>query len=77
MSVPLSQTNPGGVQMSGICFQYGNANDISFFTDAKYAFVLKPEELRSTPPPTYQGTDQPIDPIPKTTSVQGGLSITL
>jgi hypothetical protein len=77
ISVPLSQTNPGGVQMSGICFQYGNANDISFFTDAKYAFVLKPEELRSTPPPTYQGTDQPIDPIPKTTSVQGGLSITL
>lgn len=77
ISVPLSQTNPGGVQMSGICFQYNNPNDISFFTDAKYAFVLKPEELRSTPPPTYQGTDQPIDPIPKTTSVQGGLSITL
>jgi len=77
ISVPLSETNPGGVQMAGICFQYGNSNDISFFTDAKYAFVLKPEELRSTPPPTYQSTDQPIDPIPKTTGVQGGLSITL
>ena len=77
ISVPLSETNPGGVQMAGICFQYGNSNDTSFFTDAKYAFVLKPEELRSSPPPTYQSTDQPIDPIPKTTGVQGGLTITL
>ena len=77
VSVPLNEANPGGVQMAGICFQYNNSNDISFFTDAKYAFVLKPEELRSVPPPTYQRTDQPIDPIPKTSTVQGGLSITL
>jgi hypothetical protein len=76
-SVPLSKTNPGGVQMTGISFQYNNAKDISFFTDAKRAFVLKPEELRSTPPPIYKRIDQPIDPIPKTTGVQGGLSITL
>lgn len=77
ISVPLNETNPGGVQMAGITFQNNNTNDTSFFTDAKYAFVLKPEELRATPPPTYKGTDQPIDPIPKTTTVQGGLSITL
>jgi hypothetical protein len=63
--------------MTGISFQYNNAKDISFFTDAKYAFVLKPESLRSTPPPIYKRIDQPIDPAPKTTSVQGGLSITL
>jgi len=77
MSVPLSGTNPGGVQMAGISFQNNNTNDISFFTDAKYAFVLKPEELRSSPPPSFERTEQPIDPIPVTTSVQGGLSITL
>jgi hypothetical protein len=63
--------------MTGISFQYNDADDISFFTNAKYAFVLKPEKLRSTPPPTYKGIDQPIDPIPKTTNVQGGLKITL
>lgn len=77
MSVPLSEANPGGVQMAGISFQNNDPNDISFFTDAKYAFVLKPEELRSTPPPSYERTEQPIDPIPVTTTVQGGLSITL
>ena len=76
-NVPLSKTNPGGVQMAGISFQYNNANDISFFTNTKYAFVLKPENLRSTPPPTYKGVGQNIDPIPKTTTVQGGLKITL
>jgi hypothetical protein len=76
-SVPLSKTNPGGVQMAGISFEYNNPSDTSFFTDAKYAFVLKPEELRSSPPPIYKRIDQPIDPIPKTTMVQGGISITL
>jgi hypothetical protein len=77
MSVPLSEANPGGVQMAGISFQNNDPHDISFFTDAKYAFVLKPEELRSSPPPSYQRTEQPIDPIPVTSAVQGGLSITL
>ena len=76
-NTPISKTNSGGVQMTGISFQYNNAKDISFFTDAKYAFILKPEGLRSTPPPIYKRIDQPIDPIPKTTSVQGGLKITL
>jgi hypothetical protein len=77
VSIDLSITNQGGVQMSGISFQNNNPNDYKFFTDAKYAYVLKPESLRSTPPPTYAPTDQPIDPIPKTTMVQGGLSITI
>ena len=77
LNISLSETNPGGVQMTGISFQYNNAKDISLFTESKYAFILKPEILRSSPPPTYNSTEQPIDPIPKTTSVQGGLKITL
>jgi hypothetical protein len=76
-NIPLSETNPGGVQMTGISFQQNNENDTTFFTNAKYAFILKPENLRSSPPPTYKSIDQPIDPIPKTTNVQGGLNITL
>jgi hypothetical protein len=75
--VDLSKTNSAGVQMSGIVFQNNNTNDITFFTDAKYAYVLKPPELRSSPPPVYETTYQPIDPKPLTTTVQGGLSITL
>jgi hypothetical protein len=63
--------------MSGIVFQNNDANDTTFFTDAKYAFVLKPPELRATPPAVYETTYQPIDPKPATTSVQGGLEITL
>jgi hypothetical protein len=77
VNIPLSETNSGGVQMTGISFQNNNEKDISFFTSAKYAFVLKPENLRASPPPTYKSIDQPIDPIPKTTNVQGGLKITL
>ena len=77
ISVDLSKTNSAGVQMSGIVFQNNDTNDISFFTDAKYAYVLKPPELRASPPPVYETTYQPIDPKPLTTPVQGGLSITL
>lgn len=77
VTVNISKTNSAGVQMSGIVFQNNDANDTTFFTDAKYAFVLKPAELRSTPPAVYETTYQPIDPKPATTSVQGGLEITL
>jgi hypothetical protein len=77
VSANISKTNSAGVQMSGIVFQNNEPSDTSFFTDAKYAFVLKPAELRSTPPAVYETTYQPIDPKPATTGVQGGLSITL
>lgn len=77
VSVNISKTNSAGVQMSGIVFQNNEPSDTKFFTDAKYAFVLKPPELRSSPPAVYETTQQPIDPKPVTTGVQGGLSITL